>query len=90
MPLLTQSVVAVLLNTTANDPLLPESTEELPPGSYPEDTTFEVHICDRVIINSMVNVLKGTRDPYIREHSFSASLYSLFHGGSSHFSCLLA
>ena len=31
---------------------------------------FELHIRDRVIINSMVNFLKGVRDQYIRKHNF--------------------
>ncbi len=58
-------------NTTTNDTLLPESSTELPQGTLAEDAPFELHICDQFIINSMVNFLKGVRNPYIREHSFS-------------------
>ncbi len=58
------------LSTTTNDIPLPESTIELPQGTLAEDAPFVLHIRDRVIINSMVNFLKGVRDPYIREHTF--------------------
>ena len=68
--ILSQGVVEVLLNTTANDPPFPESTYELPQGASVEDTTFELHIRHRVIIYSMLNFLKGVRDSYIREHTF--------------------
>ena len=57
------------LNTTTNDPVLPEGTKELPQGTLAEDTLFELHIRARVIVNSMVNFLKGVRDSYIRDHT---------------------
>ncbi len=68
--ILSQDVVEVPLNTTSNDPPFPESTIELLQGASAEYTTFELHIRDRVIINSMVNFLKGVRDSYVREHTF--------------------
>ena len=65
------------LNTPVNDLLLPGSTIELQQsalelrrGTSAEDTSFELHIRDRVIVNSMVNFLKGVRDGYICEHAF--------------------
>ena len=58
------------LYTTTNDTPLLESITELPQGASAEDIPFELHIGDRVIINSMVNFLKGVRDQYIREHTF--------------------
>ena len=65
------------LNTPVNDlPLpgstteLPQSTPEWPRGTSAEDTLFELHIRDRVIVNSMVNFLKGVLDAYISEHAF--------------------
>ena len=58
------------LNTTVNDPLLPRSTEKLSQGAPAADTTFELHNRNRFIINSMINFLKGVRDPYIGEHTF--------------------
>ena len=68
--ILVQGVVEVPLNTTVNDPPFLEGTIELPQGASAEDTTFELHIRDRVIINSMVNFLKRVRDSYICEHTF--------------------
>ena len=45
------------LNTTVNDSPLPDRTAELPHGNLAEDTSVELHIRDRVIINSIVNFL---------------------------------
>ncbi len=67
---MTQGAVEVPLNATANDTPLPEGTTELPQGTLAEDATFELHIRDRVIINSIVTFLKGFRDLYICEDTF--------------------
>ncbi len=74
---MTQDVIEEPLNTPLNDLFLPgnttelpQSAPELPQGTSPADTPFELHIRDRVIVISMVNVLKGVRDAYIPEHTF--------------------
>ncbi len=77
-PFLTQGVVEVPSNTATNDTLLPASTTELLQGTLAEDAPFELHIWNRVVINSMMNFMKGVRYPYIRETpSFCFSLISV-------------
>ncbi len=62
--------VEVPLSTTTHDTPLPESTTEFSQSTLAEDAPFELHIRDRVIINSVGNFWKGVRDPYIRAHTF--------------------
>ncbi len=104
-PFLTYGVVEVPLNTTTNDSPLPESTTELQQGTFSEDAPFELHIRYRVIIYSMVKLLKCVRDPYIRKHTFlllrsnlcltvefptaTAYLQQNEHGGPCTFACML-
>ncbi len=58
------------LNTTKNDIPLAESTKGLPRSTLAEDAPFEFHIRYRFLTNSIVNFLKGVRDPYIHGHNF--------------------
>ncbi len=62
--ILSQGVLEVPLNTKANDPPFPESTLELPQGALVKDTTFELHIRDRVINNSRSSPVIHSRTPF--------------------------
>ncbi len=64
--ILTEGFDEVHLNTTVNDLPYRRVLYDYRKVLQLQNTPSELHIRDRVIINSMVNFLKGVRDPFIR------------------------